>query len=91
MPDCVEEMDGAHDVGGVGLDGDLVGETDEGLSGEVEDNLGGNFGDVVAQCLGIADVQLGVVDAVGQIELLEERGLGIGRKAETVNLRTFGE
>jgi hypothetical protein len=45
LPQCLQKMDGPHDIGGVSFDGVLVAAPDDGLRSHVNDHLGKAVGD----------------------------------------------
>ena len=71
-----EDVDGADDVGLPGFCGDVVGEADEGLCGEVEDEVRVGGGDRVFDLVEVAYVTNFHLDTGGEVELIEEAWLG---------------
>ena len=78
----VEQMNGAHDVGGVGLDRLAVGQSDQGLCGQMKDIVRLGSEDALRQSLAVADVQDVMFKALGETELVEQRGLGVARQGD---------
>jgi hypothetical protein len=84
----LEEMDGAEDVGVPSLDGLLIGEANEGLGGEVEDEFRAEVADEVGEREGLADVLDVMTQAGLEVELLEEGGIGVWREGDAGDLGT---
>ena len=82
-----EHMDGAHDVGRVGLDGMIVRVPDQRLSGEVEDDFRLHFGDQSRSARLVANIDDLVPNEFGQPGLFEETRVGRRIERET---RYFG-
>ena len=80
-----EDVDGPHDVGGVGLHRFLVGEADEGLRGEVEDEVGLDGLDAAAHEGGVADVADLVVQSRSQAELIKKGGVALRLQREPMH------
>ncbi len=74
----VEDACGAEDVGLEGADGVVVGVADEGLGGEVEDDLGSEAGESFVEGGGVADVAADVFDDGADAGFGEEVGGGAG-------------
>ena len=55
-PGCLHDMDGAHDIGFVGLYGDLIAETHQGLGCQMEDHLRLVLGEDFLDPLTIPDI-----------------------------------
>jgi hypothetical protein len=76
--DGVEDAGGADDVGFVGEDGIFVGEADERLSGEMEDDLGGERLEGGFEGGGVTDVAADVFYRGGDAGGFEEARCGAG-------------
>ena len=73
----VEHVDGAHDIDGEGFDGLVVGEADERLGGEVEDEVWGGVAGDGGEAVAVHDIGAVVCgDTVVEVELVEEEGVG---------------
>ena len=90
--DRIEEMGGAHDVDGEGFDRDVVGEADERLGCEVEDDIRLAVGQRAGEGGAVEEVGAGVrVDARGEAELAVEEFVRLGDEGKAVDLRSEGE
>ena len=84
-------MHRAEDISGVGLDGLLVGEPDQGLRREVENEIGSRRFDRGANGGEVANVADAVMQPTRQTKLVEDRRLARRRQRETSDLGTERE
>ena len=76
LPQRLQEMNGPHDVGGVGFDGILVAAAHDGLSSHVNDNIGSALGYRRLQAREVANVRANGADGVCDLRLFEQARLG---------------
>lgn len=93
---CLDHMDGAHDICLPCLDGNLVGKPDERLCGEVEYKVGPGRIHRSGDGDGVADVTTDVAETGGQFDLLKQGGGGGDADAKARDFRAeldepFGE
>src|ERR1035438_8847674 len=85
-----QDAGGADDVGLVGADGVVVGESDERLGGEMEDYLRGEGLHGGFERGGVADVAADVVDDAADAGGGEKVGVGGGRERVAAGAGSFG-
>ncbi len=88
--DGVEDAGGADDVGLVGADGVVVGEADERLGSEMEDDFGGEVVERGLQSDSVADVAANVSNIAADAGDSEEVGVSAGVERVAADDGAFG-